>query len=690
MAVHEIRSALAKLMATENITVQHVPGIPTAMFDVKNRSLSLPVWADISIDLYDMLVVHEVGHALDTPASGWINTITNVAQMNFSDPKEAKEAEASVKQFLNVIEDARIDKRQKRRYPGSKRNYVAGLLELHDRDFFGVKDRDINSFSFIDRANLYFKGRPDIKFKNDIERDFIRRMSEIETFQQVSDLTADVYKYALENKEDTQQQDFDLEKYLSASDGDGDGDDMMLVSAGDWEDQKSSQKSSQKSFNSRVGGTKEGVGKPISRTVMASEKNANFLVASSQINYIYTTVPEINEAALAKIVHDFPRVIKEMCAAIYEKVETVETVENSRKSLAKWRSAEKDTINFMVKEFEMKKSADIYSRISIAKTGVIDTNKLHSYEYNDDIFRRQSTIPKGKNHGFFLILDWSGSMAEDLVDTIKQLCSLVLFCKKVQIPFEVYLFKSSSSEKNSSVFSPKGNNPLNFGPFTMRNILSSRMNMTTFNAALECLWWAAHFGISSDGMVGTPLNQAILASESLINKFRQKNKLQIVSAIILTDGGSDTAGINYKPGISTEVILRDDKTKKSYSVDAGDKMTSALISVLRDRTGCTALGFYLCSGNLLRLPYVSLERKSDPKVMAQWKNEKYLSVTTAGYDEYYIINSKSSRISSSIEATVGNSKMKIAKAFGEFLNKKIVSRSMLNRFITRVASDRFS
>jgi hypothetical protein len=682
MAVHEIKTALAKLMATENITVLHVPGIPTAMFDVRNRSLSLPVWDNISIDLYDMLVVHEVGHALDTPASGWTITIKTVAQKNFSDPKEATEAEASVKQFLNVIEDARIDKRQKRRYPGSKRNYVAGLLELHDRDFFGVKDRDINSFPFIDRANLYFKGRPDIKFKNDIERDFIKRMSENETFQQVSDLTADVYKYALENKEDTQQQDFDLEKYLSASDGDGD--DKILVSA----DQGKDQKSSQKSFNSRVGGTKEGVGKPISHTVLASEKNAISLVTSSHIIYIYTTVPEINEAALAKIVHDFPRVIKEMYADITSN--TPETVENSRKSLAKWRSAEKDTINYMVKEFEMKKSADTYSRISIAKTGVIDTNKLHSYEYNDDIFRRQSTIPKGKNHGFFLVLDWSGSMVIDLVDTMKQLFSLVLFCKKVQIPFEVYLFKSGSSERNSSVFTANGNNPLNFASFTMRNILSSRMNMTTFNRAIECLWWAAHFGISSDGMAGTPLNQAILASESLINKFRQKNKLQIVSAIILTDGDSDTAGITYTRhnGISTEVILRDDKTKKSYSVGDGNKMTSALISVLRDRTGCTALGFYLYSGN--HLPHVSLERMSDPKVMAQWKNEKYLSVTTAGYDEYYIINPKSSRMSSSIEATVGDSKMKIAKAFGKFLNGKTVSRSMLNRFITRVASDRFS
>ena len=64
---HSAKSQLAKLLATENITVQHKPDAKTAWFDVKNRVLSLPVWREMSNDLYDLLVVHEVGHALDTP-----------------------------------------------------------------------------------------------------------------------------------------------------------------------------------------------------------------------------------------------------------------------------------------------------------------------------------------------------------------------------------------------------------------------------------------------------------------------------------------------------------------------------------------------------------------------------------------------------------------------------------------------
>jgi len=50
------------------LTFQHKQ-VKTAMFDVKNRVLVLPVWKDMPNHLYDLLVGHEVGHALFTPNS---------------------------------------------------------------------------------------------------------------------------------------------------------------------------------------------------------------------------------------------------------------------------------------------------------------------------------------------------------------------------------------------------------------------------------------------------------------------------------------------------------------------------------------------------------------------------------------------------------------------------------------------
>ena len=105
------------------------------------------------------------------------------------------------------------------------------------------------------------------------------------------------------------------------------------------------------------------------------------------------------------------------------------------------KSAQKE-VNYLVKEFECKKSADAYSRTTTARTGVLDCTKLHTYKYNEDLFKKVTTLADGKNHGLVFILDWSGSMGDVMGDTVKQLFNLVWFCKKVAIPFEVYAFTS--------------------------------------------------------------------------------------------------------------------------------------------------------------------------------------------------------------------------------------------------------
>ena len=103
------------------------------------------------------------------------------------------------------------------------------------------------------------------------------------------------------------------------------------------------------------------------------------------------------------------------------------------------RSAQKE-VNYLVKEFEMKKSASAYARAATSRTGILDTTKLHTFKYNEDLFKKVTTLPDGKNHGLVFILDWSGSMNSVMLDTIKQLYNLIWFCRKIQIPFEVYAF----------------------------------------------------------------------------------------------------------------------------------------------------------------------------------------------------------------------------------------------------------
>ena len=46
-------------------------------------------------------------------------------------------------------------------------------------------------------------------------------------------------------------------------------------------------------------------------------------------------------------------------------------------------------VSFLVKEFEMKKSAKEYNRSFMSKTGVLDTNKIYSYKWNEDLFQKE-------------------------------------------------------------------------------------------------------------------------------------------------------------------------------------------------------------------------------------------------------------------------------------------------------------
>ena len=117
----------------------------------------------------------------------------------------------------------------------------------------------------------------------------------------------------------------------------------------------------------------------------------------------------------------------------------------------KFLTSIKRDVNFMVQQFEMKKSADAYARQQTHKTGVLNTGVLHNYKLTDDLFLRQTVTPDGKNHGMMMFIDWSGSMSTNIVAVVKQLITLVQFCRKVQIPFEVYTFTSGRRDRGNIV-----------------------------------------------------------------------------------------------------------------------------------------------------------------------------------------------------------------------------------------------
>ena len=91
----EVKGMLARLLATEDLIVEHKK-VETACFNVHTRVLTLPLWGKASDNVYSMLVLHEISHSLWSPNIDWTET-HKVPQ-----------------QFVNVCEDARIEKLCKR------------------------------------------------------------------------------------------------------------------------------------------------------------------------------------------------------------------------------------------------------------------------------------------------------------------------------------------------------------------------------------------------------------------------------------------------------------------------------------------------------------------------------------------------------------------------------------------------
>ena len=172
------KSTLAKLLAEEDIFVVHKQ-MDTAYFNSKSRELGLPIWKDeeMTKDIYELMVGHEIGHALWTPL----------------DMLEKSQVRGISHSFVNIIEDARIEEFGKRKYPGLVAVFKRGYTDLIKKDFFGTLGKDVNTYNLIDRINIFFKGGDTNIIFSDEEKVWVDRVSKVETEDEVLDLAEELY-----------------------------------------------------------------------------------------------------------------------------------------------------------------------------------------------------------------------------------------------------------------------------------------------------------------------------------------------------------------------------------------------------------------------------------------------------------------------------------------------------------------
>jgi hypothetical protein len=195
------KSQLAKLLATENLTVVHNSSARTASFDTEKRILTLPVWMNMTADVYDLLTGHEVGHALYTDSKELTEGLKALhSKLYPNDDFETSRSARVLHQVVNVVEDPRIEKLTKRRYPGIKAPFNRGYKILWEQGLFGAADQNVSHLSLTDRINLHFKVGTHISVPFSAEeRVFVTMIENAETMDDVFAIAEAIVLHVREN-----------------------------------------------------------------------------------------------------------------------------------------------------------------------------------------------------------------------------------------------------------------------------------------------------------------------------------------------------------------------------------------------------------------------------------------------------------------------------------------------------------
>ena len=711
----ESKSQLAKLMATENVDVQHQK-ISTAKFDPKNRVLYLPIWKNMDGSLYDLLCGHEVGHALFTPADGWHDAVVD------------ENKPRNYKNFLNVVEDARIEKKVQRKYPGLRKSFAEAYKGLIKKDFFGLQGRDPNQLPFIDRLNLFSKSQYTLPINfNEEETKLLEKAKSTESWEDVIKVTDEIYAYSKEEQLEYEDElnfendyDFDDEENddqqnennneVDGQNGQGNKDDDQGSGNANSENGDSEEEDEEEIEDNQIinrdkdsedysgeNSFSDGF-EPTCQTDAVYRRNENSLLDDQCKPRVYLNFPKAN---LKDIITPAKRVQELLSYEFNKQVNSKYFASDLGDNLLRDFKKKNDKyISLLAKEFEMKKAAKSFAKRKISSTGDLDINKLASYKFDDNIFRKMMMTPKGKSHGLVLLLDYSGSMFENLPGSIEQVLILSAFCRKVNIPFVVYNFGYSEKTHATDIggiedwmsaelpqaFEKKVGS-LYFNNVRIREYLNSNMKTSDYNNALKNLLllksaWSSYnksyaiydqrvYVPNHEQLTNTPLTQAMYVMGQIVPEFKKQNNLDLVNLVVVHDGDADMTnkqcvddevrGFSSYLDYDTVYVLTDKKNRYSAVYDLPNQKHKSMYQIVCDwfkqTTGSKIIGFYIVppttryvrdavarqymSDETSTYSRRSLRRYGDyeeeKRIIKQFRKDKLLVSDKTGYDDFYLI-----------------------------------------------------
>jgi hypothetical protein len=669
----------AKLLANENVSIIRA-AVKTASFNVKSRQLTLPIFKDMTSEIEEMLVAHETGHALYTTM----------------DMMEASKEDYKIHDYINVVEDVRIEKLMKRKYPGLKKTMIEGYRQLNEKDFFGIsKIKNVRTLNLIDRINLWFKvGISSGVSFSEQEKLFVTRAEKTETSIEVVQLAKDIYEFCKNELENPESKDSSFNNENTEESEENESYEESEENESYEESEENETKSPEEIEEELESKTNKSLMENLDNSVdMNAEYNYLRLDTDYDPDTIvgYKTILSETETEQEFILNrwgykeDIPRSVD----AEY----------------IKFKSNTLKTVNYLIKEFEMKKAATQYKRNQVSKSGSLDMKKVWGYQLNDDLFKRITTTQDGKKHGMIFLIDWSGSMNEVIGDVIQQVTTLSMFCHRLQIPFQVLAFSDyyyncydnkpySNRRKDRFQKTRLATNLLNNATkeCALLEFFSHKMSNKDFNDMAKRLFNTYKFTRKSEySLGGTPLNEALAYMTDHIGKFMNQNNVEKMSFITLTDGAGSTLRAYNAPHYGKNFLV-DPITKINYDFryDATGQ-TNTLLKMIKDRYNVANIGFYV-AGSLGRseINSASFNNGIDDididEVRKEVRQNGFASFKTKGRDDLLLVPAKSLRIKDiELEVSGKQSTSSIANKFTKMMEGRQVNRLLLNKFISYVA-----
>ena len=731
------QSSLAKLLATENITVTHSKRLSTAYFDVKNRVLGLPVWKDQGKVVYDMLVGHEVSHALYTPHEKFEKFLEDEGRSHFD--------------ILNIVEDIRIERLIKLKYAGMPRIFNGAYKKLVESDFFKVEGKNIDELNFLDRLNLHAKIGPYANVPlSDEELNIYNKCLKAETFEDVIELYHEIKEFIAEEannkiKEDSdeapsdnQEGDEGVSEEAEGDDVDGDDNEEAegFGSTGDSQetddDSDDGEEAEGESTESDEGNDEassediksdddeestgestytDGAGDAAdidednnldeeykSETLKAFEENIQEKEDRESGRTAIGLMPL--KSTIEKCVIPYKKVlaerpnIEELFTTGAPHTNELNTTHNDR--YIKLKKLVNKRASVLAREFERRKASYQYSRAQESRNGTIDVNSLHKYKYDDQIFSTTMRLADAKSHGMIFFIDYSGSMAGVLKDVLEHTLNLIQFCKKVGIPFQVFSFTSLHNE----IKLEQNENEFDMSNVIIAELFSSDMKKAEYEQAFKTVAYqilfsqyrvSDQFTSKYEQLGGTPLDHTLLAAHTLVNKFNKKHAVQKTNVVILSDGDSYGC-MPHSCGFGVNRITTN-INRKQYTYSRYGS-TNQLVGILKKATGATLIGFFLPSGkSAIKIKVREMGNYNEQREnMKKYKKDGFLHATNCkGYDSYFLLPDNIEIVEDEFHydgTEVANNRTaqsQLARSYAKHNVKNRQNRIILNKFAEMVA-----